>query len=120
MSLRVSVLGWPISLVAALAIRFFAQPVAVIASQEVELPKVGTVVSMAHSNVTCYVSLVDEKGINHEGVPAVVSVCEKEETFLNKKVSVDYGQAPINDCPTAKDCGRTKIFTFITQMRIAG
>ena len=120
MSLRLSVLGLPVSLVAASAISFFATPSAVMASKEVQPPKVGTVVNMAHRDFACYVTLVDETGIKHEGVPAVFSVCEKEETFLNRKVSLDYSQAPINDCPTAKDCGKTRLFTFITQMRIAG
>jgi hypothetical protein len=118
MSLRLSVLGLPVSLVTASAI-FFANPVAASASKEVDPPKVGTVVSMAHGNVACYVTLVDETGIKHKDVPAVSSVCEKEEIFLNKKVSLDYSQAPVNDCPTATDCGRTKVFTFIKQMRIA-
>jgi len=118
MSFRLSVLGFPVSLVVASAISFFAHPVAVVASKEVEPPKVGTVVSMAHGGVACYVTLVDEKGITHENVPAVSSVCEKEETFLKRRVSLDYRQAPINDCPTAIDCGKTRLFTFITQMRI--
>ncbi len=118
MSLRLSVLGLPVSLVAASAISFFVNPVAVMASEEVEPPKVGTVISMAHGDIACYVTLVDEKGMTHQDVPAVSSVCEKEETFLNKKVSLDYSQAPINDCPSATDCGRTRLFTFITQIRI--
>ena len=119
MSLHLSILSLPVSLVVASAISFFANPVAVMASKEVEPPKVGTVVSMAHGDVACYVTLVDEKEFVHEDVPAVSSVCEKEETFLNKKVSLDYGQAPIIDCPIATDCGRTRLFTFIIQMRIA-
>lgn len=118
MSLRLSVLGLPVSLVTASAI-FFANPVAASASKEVDPPKVGTVVSMAHGNVACYVTLVDEQGTKHKDVPAVSSVCEKEEIFLNQKVYLDYSQAPVNDCPTAADCGRTKVFTFIKQMRIA-
>ncbi|HAA27104.1 MAG TPA: hypothetical protein DCE56_04745 [Cyanobacteria bacterium UBA8553] len=119
MSLRLSVIGLPISLVAASAISIFVNPVAAIASKIVDPPQVGTVVSMAHGDVACYVTLVDETGNKHKDVPAVFSVCEKEEIFLNKKVTLDYSQAPINDCPPATDCGRTKLFIFIKQMRIA-
>jgi hypothetical protein len=112
MSLRLSVL----SLVATSALGFFVSPAAVIASKNVEQPQVGTVLSMAHKDAACYVTLVDEKGIKYERVPAVFSICEKEETFLNKKVSLAYSQVPINDCPAAADCGRTRLFTFITQI----
>jgi hypothetical protein len=119
MSIRLSVLGLSVSLVAASAISSFASPITIMASQEVDPPKVGTVVSMAHGGVACYVTFVDEKGIKYEGVPAVFSVCEKEETVLNKKVSLDYSRVPINDCPTATNCGRTRLFTFITQIKIA-
>ncbi len=116
MSLRLSVFGLPVSLVATSVFGFFASPVAVMASNAVEQPKVGTVVSIQESKATCYVNLVDEKGIKYEGVPAVFSVCEKQEIFLNKKVSLAYNQVPVYDCPTSSDCGRTKLFTFITQI----
>jgi hypothetical protein len=116
MSPRLSVLGLPISLFATFALGFFGSPAAVIASNSVEQPKVATVLSMAHNTAACYVTLVDEKGIKYESVPAVFSICEKQETFLNKKVSLAYSQVPINDCPAATDCSRTRSFTFITQI----
>ncbi|MEW6492778.1 MAG: hypothetical protein AB1589_09760 [Cyanobacteriota bacterium] len=118
MSLRLSVLGLPVSLFATSALGFFANPAAVMASKTVEQPKIATVLSMAHNDAACYVTLVDEQGIKYEDVPAVFSVCKKEETLLNKKVSLAYNQVPITDCPTATECGRTKLFTFITQIRL--
>lgn len=116
MSLRLSVLGLPVSLFATSVIGFFASPAAVMASKTVEEPQIATVLSMAHNNTACYVTLVDENGIKYEDVPAVFSVCKKEETLLNKKVSLAYNQVPITDCPAATECGRTKLFTFITQI----
>lgn len=116
MSLRLSVLGLPVSLLATSALGFFANPTAVVASNSVAQPHVATVLSMAHNNAACYVTLVDEKGIKYESVPAVSSICEKQEIFLNKKVSLAYNQVPINDCPAATDCSRTRSFTFITQI----
>jgi len=116
MSLRLSVLGLPVSLLATSALGFFANPTAVVASNSVAQPQVATVLSMAHNNAACYVTLVDEKGIKYESVPAVSSICEKQEIFLNKKVSLAYNQVPINDCSATTDCGRTKPFTFITQI----
>ena len=116
MSVRLSVLGLPVSLFATSALGFFANPSAVMASNSVDQPQVATVLSMAHNNASCYVTLVDEKGIKYESVPAVSSICEKQEIFLNKKVSLAYSQVPINDCPAATDCGRTRVFTFITQI----
>jgi hypothetical protein len=116
MSFRFSVLSLPVSLVAALIFGGFTSPVAVRASNLVEQPKVGTVVSLEKSNATCYVTLVDEKGIKYEGVPAVFTVCEKPEIFLDQKVSLAYTQVPVKDCPTATDCGSTRLFTFITQI----
>ena len=116
MSLRLSVLGLPISLFATSVLGFFASPAAVRASNSVDQPKVATVLSMTHNNAACYITLVDEQGIKYESVPAVSSICEKQEIFLNKKVSLAYSQVPINDCPAATDCSRTKSFTFITQI----
>jgi hypothetical protein len=116
MFLSLSVLGLPISLFATSALGFFANPAAVIASNSVDQPRIATVLSMAHKNAACYVTLVDEKGVKYESVPAVSSICEKQETFLKKKVSLAYNQVPINDCPAATDCSKTRSFTFITQI----
>jgi hypothetical protein len=119
MPLRLSVFGLPLTLLTTSVIGFLASPVAVIASNSVAQPKVGTVVSVAHGDVACYLTLIDEKGIKHEGIPVVFDVCAKEETFLNKKVILAYAQVPINNCPAATDCGKTRIETLITQLKIA-
>jgi hypothetical protein len=116
MSLRLSVFGLPVSLFATSALGFFASPAAVIASNFVEQPNIATVISMEKINAACYITLVDEQGIKYEGIPAVFSLCGKEEIFLSKKVSLDYNRVPVNDCPTATTCGKTMVFTFITQI----
>lgn len=119
MSIRLSAFGFLANLVMTSAFGFLASPVAVIASDSAEQPRVGTVVSVAHGDVACYLTLIDEKGIKHEGVPVVFDVCAKEDIFLNKKVVLAYGQVPINDCPSATDCGKTRLETLITQLKIA-
>ena len=116
MSLRLSVLGLPVSLFATSALGFFANPAAVLASNSVEQPNIATVISMEKLNTACYITLVDEKGIKYEGIPAVFSICGKEGIFLNKKVSLAYNRVPVNDCPTTTNCSRTRVFTFITQI----
>ena len=118
MPLRFSVLGLPVSLVTASAI-FLANPVAASASKEVDPPKVGTVVSMAHGNVACYVTLVDETGIKHQDVGATFEICQNENTFLNKKVDLVYGKVRVNDCQSAEPCGKTRLQTLIVQMKLA-
>ncbi|HEY9651574.1 MAG TPA: hypothetical protein V6C95_12975 [Coleofasciculaceae cyanobacterium] len=116
MLLRFSRLGLPVSLVVTAIFGCFTRPLPVMASHLVEQPQVGTIVSLETSNSRCYVTLVDEKGIEYEGIPAVFTVCEKQEIFLNQKVALAYTQVPIHDCPSATDCNSTKLFTFITQM----
>lgn len=116
MSLRLSVLGLPISLLATSALGFLANPAAVKASSSVEQPNIATVISMETINASCYITLVDEKGIKYEGIPALFSLCTKEGIFLNKKVSLAYNRVPVNDCPTTTTCGKTMVFTFITQI----
>lgn len=88
MSLRLSVFGLPLKLLTNLVIGFLASLVAVIASNLVDQPKVGTVLSVAHGNVACYLTLIDEKEIKYEGVAVVFDVGAKEETFLNKNMTL--------------------------------
>lgn len=65
MPLRLSVFGLPLTLLTTSVIGLLASPVAVIASNSAEQPKVGTVVSVAHGDAACYLTLIDEKGIKH-------------------------------------------------------
>ncbi len=73
---------------------------------------------MVNGDISCYVTLVDQKGKKYEQVPAKFEICALEKTFLNKKVRLTYGKARVNDCQSAEPCGKTRIETLITQIKI--
>ncbi|MDZ8050805.1 MAG: hypothetical protein RMX68_020560 [Aulosira sp. ZfuVER01] len=80
-------------------------------------PKIGTVKEVVNGDLKCYVTLVDEKGIKHN-LGATFEVCEKPETLLNKKVSLDYKIESVSDCQSAEPCGKTKKESLISKMEI--
>jgi len=88
------------------------------ADQPVQRPTVATVKSMVNGDISCYVTLVDQKGKKYQEVPADFEICALEKTFLNKKVRLTYGKARVNDCQSAEPCGKTRIETLITKMKI--
>lgn len=81
--------------------------------------KVGTVKSMVNGDLMCYVTLADENNVAHQ-VGASFDICEKQDTFLNKKVRVSYELVSINDCQSAEPCGKTRKESIITKMEIIG
>lgn len=80
-------------------------------------PKIGTVKEIVNGDLKCYVTLVDEKGTKHN-LGATFEVCEKPETLLNKKVSLDYKIESVSDCQSAEPCGKTKKESLISKMEI--
>ncbi|MBD2339279.1 hypothetical protein H6G64_20110 [Calothrix sp. FACHB-156] len=80
-------------------------------------PQIGTVKEMVNGDLKCYVTLVDEKGTEHN-LGATFEVCEKPETFLNKKVSLTYKIESVSDCQSAEPCGKSKKESLISQMEI--
>ncbi|MBD2208979.1 hypothetical protein H6G27_03705 [Nostoc linckia FACHB-104] len=80
-------------------------------------PQIGTVKEMVNGDLKCYVTLVDEKGTEHN-LGATFEVCEKPETFLNKKVSLTYKIESVSDCQSAEPCGKSKKESLIYQMEI--
>lgn len=80
-------------------------------------PQIGTVKEMVNGDLKCYVTLVDEKGTEHN-LGATFEVCEKPETYLNKKVSLTYKIESVSDCQSAEPCGKTKKESLISQMEI--
>ncbi|BAY92912.1 MULTISPECIES: hypothetical protein [unclassified Tolypothrix] len=80
-------------------------------------PQVGTIKEMVNGDLKCYVTLVDDKGTEHN-LGATFEVCEKPETFLNKKVSLTYKIESVSDCQSAEPCGKTKKESLISQMEI--
>jgi hypothetical protein len=80
-------------------------------------PKGGTVKEIVNGDLKCYVTLVDEKGIKHN-LGATFEVCEKPETLLNKKVSLNYEVVSVSDCESAEPCGKSKKESLISQMQV--
>lgn len=80
-------------------------------------PKIGTVKEIVNGDLKCYVTLVDEKGTTHN-LGATFEVCEKPETLLNKKVSLDYRIESVSDCQSSEPCGKSKKESLISKMEI--
>ncbi|MEY3400756.1 MAG: hypothetical protein RLZZ86_359 [Cyanobacteriota bacterium] len=79
-------------------------------------PKEGTVKKIVSGDLMCYVTLVDNKGIQHN-VGASFEICD-EKKFLNKKVRVTYTVESVNDCQSAEPCGKTRKQSIITKMEV--
>ncbi len=79
-------------------------------------PKEGRVKEIVSGDLMCYVTLVDNKGIQHN-VGASFEVCD-EKKFLNKKVRVTYKVESVNDCQSAEPCGKTRKQSIITKMEV--
>ncbi|BAZ02476.1 hypothetical protein NIES37_64890 [Tolypothrix tenuis PCC 7101] len=86
-------------------------------TSETAQPQIGTIKEMVNGDLKCYVTLVDEKGTEHN-LGATFEVCEKPETFLNKKVSLTYKIESVSDCQSAEPCGKSKKESLISQMEI--
>lgn len=83
------------------------------------LPNTGTVKKLVNGDLMCYVTLVDEKGKQHN-LGADFSICEQEKAFLNKKVRLTYEIANVNDCQSAEPCGKTRKQQLISKMELVG
>ena len=103
---------------AAFATSFFTSPTVVQAQASVNRPKIATVKSMTNGDIMCYVTLVDRQGKKYRDVGALFEICEKEKTFLNKKVRLSYRKVSVNDCQSAEPCGKTRQETLITKMQL--
>lgn len=79
-------------------------------------PNEGTVKEIVTGDLMCYVTLVDNKGIQHN-VGASFEVCD-EKKFLNKKVRVTYKVESVNDCQSSEPCGKTRKQSIITKMEV--
>ncbi len=80
-------------------------------------PKIGTVKELVNGDLMCYVTLVDEKGTEHN-VGASFDICAEQTTFLFKKVRAFYEIESVNDCQSAEPCGKTRKESLITKMEI--
>lgn len=80
-------------------------------------PTIGTVKELVNGDLLCYVTLIDESGTEHN-VGASFEICEKPQTFLNKKVRASYTIESVSDCESAEPCGKTKKESIITKMEV--
>ncbi|MFM5896393.1 MAG: hypothetical protein ACKPE1_16245 [Dolichospermum sp.] len=80
-------------------------------------PKEGTVKKIVNGDLMCYVTLVDNKGIEHN-VGASFEICADEKKFINKKVRVVYEVTSVNDCQSAEPCGKSRKELIITKMEV--
>ncbi len=119
MSIRSSVLGLSVSLVATSNFGLLANPAVALPRNTVAQPSVATVKKMVNGDIMCYVTLVDPRGVKHENVGATFEVCAKKKTYLNKKVNLVYRQVSVNDCRSIEPCGKTRRESLIVQMKIA-
>ena len=111
-------IGLSVCLFAASTIALLAIHTTVQAKKAVPRPTVATVKSMVNGDLMCYVNLVDQKGKQYNSVGASFEICAKEKRFLNKKVQLSYSPASVNDCQSAEPCGKSRIETLITKMKI--
>ena len=82
-----------------------------------ELPKEGTIKKMVNGDIKCYVTLIDDKGKEHE-LGAIFEVCEQPESFVNKTVSLSYKEVNVSDCESAEPCGKTKVESLISTIKV--
>ncbi|BAZ08535.1 hypothetical protein NIES4071_03400 [Calothrix sp. NIES-4071] len=89
----------------------------VIGSRTATLPTIGTVKKITNGDLLCYVSIVDDKGKQHE-LGADFGICGQVKAYLNKKVRLTYGLANVNDCQSAEPCGKTRQEQVIQKMEL--
>lgn len=81
------------------------------------LPTLGTVKKITNGDLLCYVSIVDDKGKQHE-LGADFGICGQEKAYLNKRVRLTYGVANVSDCQSAEPCGKTRQEQVIQKMEL--
>ncbi|MBD2388115.1 hypothetical protein [Cylindrospermum sp. FACHB-282] len=114
---HLSIWGLSVSVLTSATIGFITNPT-VVQAQRSKLPTIAKVTSMTNGDLACYVDLVDTKGKKYQSVYAIFEICEKEKTFLNKKVRLTYKKEKFNDCQSIEPCGKTQLVTAITKMQI--
>ncbi|MGB6297197.1 MAG: hypothetical protein WBF90_13595 [Rivularia sp. (in: cyanobacteria)] len=80
-------------------------------------PKVGTIKRIEQGDLACYVTLIDQKGKEHD-ISADFEICPQKEQFLNKKVKLSYKILNFNDCQSNEPCGKTKKESAIVKMEV--
>ncbi|GAB1544373.1 hypothetical protein NUACC21_70490 [Scytonema sp. NUACC21] len=115
---HLSAVGFSVSVFAASTISFFTNTAVVQAQKTKTLPKIATVTRITNGDISCYVDLVDSKRKKYQGIYASYDICEKEKTFLNKRVRLSYGSDKVNDCQSAEPCGKSRTVTLVKSMQV--
>lgn len=81
------------------------------------LLQVGTVQSLVTGDLLCYATLLDENNAEHQ-LGASFELCADASQYLNRKVSLSYTEANVNDCQSIEPCGKTRRETIVNEMQI--
>ncbi|MUG93302.1 hypothetical protein F7734_13035 [Scytonema sp. UIC 10036] len=115
---HLSAIGFSICIFTTSTTSIFANTSFVQAQKTAKFPQIATVTGITNGDISCYVDLIDSKRKKYQGLYASYDICEKEKTFLNKKVRLFYGLEKVNDCQSAEPCGKSKTVTSIKRMQI--
>ncbi|MFM2061703.1 MAG: hypothetical protein RLZZ507_1373 [Cyanobacteriota bacterium] len=80
-------------------------------------PQIGTVKELVNGDLLCYVTLVDDQGVENR-VGASFEICAEERKFLDKKVRAIFTVESVNDCESAEPCGKTRQESIITKIEV--
>lgn len=97
---------------------YFTSPALAQSKSNVTLPTVATLKKLVNGDLKCYITFTDDSGKQYQDVGATFDVCQNAKTYLNQKVSWQYGLVSVNDCRSAEPCGKTRIETLITRMQL--
>jgi hypothetical protein len=82
------------------------------------LPRSGKVLRMVNGDIMCYVDLKDAKGKKHN-LGATFEICEQQEKYLNRKVSITYKRMKVSNCQSAEPCGKTRWENLIVKLKLS-
>jgi hypothetical protein len=80
-------------------------------------PQIGKIKELVNGDLLCYVTLVDDQGVENR-VGASFEICAEEGKFLDKKVRAIFTVESVNDCESAEPCGKTRQESIITKMEV--
>jgi hypothetical protein len=87
-------------------------------NQAIDRPAIGTVEELQNGDLACYVTLVDDNNVKHEGLPASFDFCAQEKTYLHQRVRPTYEQGTLADCQSNEPCGKTRRAWIITKLQV--
>jgi hypothetical protein len=87
-------------------------------NQASDRPTIGTVEELQNGDLACYITLVDDNNVKHEGLPASFDFCAEEKTYLHQRVRPTYEQGNLADCQSNEPCGKTRRAWIITKLEV--